>query len=223
MPESAALVFDLDNTLVHSRINFAAMRAGVFEILLAAGVVEAGTTHIAWPSVVDLIEIGKRHDAQQGTAIESDIWALVLEEERRGMELATVEDDAAQTLAALRGRGVPRAVLTNNARPATLAALKKFGLLNELDFVLARDDVPALKPAPDGLLLAQRCFGPSFRRLALVGDASIDGLAAQRAGLPFIAFRPRDGELEARGVEPWARIDSLAQVMELVDRLPAPR
>ena len=76
--------------------------------------------------------------------------------------------------------GLSLALLTNNARSAALAALDRFNLLDYLDLVLARDDVSSMKPSPAGLQLAQRCLGAD-KPMAMVGDASIDGVAANRA------------------------------------------
>ena len=50
---------------------------------------------------------------------------------------------------------------------------------------------------------------PEAEHIVVVGDSWVDGAAAQAGGVPFIAYRPDDAELEARGVVPIARITSL--------------
>jgi phosphoglycolate phosphatase len=134
------------------------------------------------------------------------------------MILASVEDDAAATLHDLKSEGAALALLTNNARPAALAALERFNLLEPFELVLARDDVPALKPSPAGLRLAAERLAP-VRTLAMVGDASIDGIAANRSGVPFIAFRPREADMDRRGIVRWATIQALADVPALLSAL----
>ena len=133
------------------------------------------------------------------------------------MELASVEDDAANVLRSLKSAGVGLAVLTNNARRAAAAALERFHLLHYLDVVLGRDDVSALKPSPAGLLHAVKILGPTS--VAMVGDASIDGIAANRAGVPFIAFRPTIADMDRRGVDRWATIHDLSEIATLLPRL----
>lgn len=151
--------------------------------------------------------------------MESALWQIVLEEERIGMAQATVEPNTAEVLGALVRSGTRLTVLTNNARSAALTALDQFELLDYFDFVLARDDVPALKPSPEGLLEARRRFAGATR-LAMIGDASIDGLAANRADVPFIAFRPRVEDLDRRGVVRWTTVTNLVELSALVHELP---
>ena len=48
------------------------------------------------------------------------------------------------------------------------------------------DDVPAPKPAPDGLLLCCRELGQDASQCVYVGDSPSDGLAARAAGMKSI-------------------------------------
>jgi phosphoglycolate phosphatase len=211
-----ALVFDLDNTLVHSTINFARARQRVLEAMLAANGTQDRAS-LDGLSTAELIEV-VRSDA--GSPLEDELWKIVGEEETQGMVNASIEEDAPVLLAALRERGVQTAVLTNNARVAAVAALERFQLIEYFDLILARDDVPALKPSPAGLLIARDQFHPASR-LAMVGDASIDGLAANRAGLPFIAFRATATDLAARGVDTWRSVKKFEEILGLIAFLPA--
>ena len=148
------------------------------------------------------------------------MWRIVEEYERAGMRVATVEPDAGPTLAELRRRGRPLGVLTNNARTAALEALRKFGLLPYFDAVLGREDVPAMKPSPSGLLVARERLGPRAEALMMVGDSYLDGLAARGAGCPFVGFRPRPGDLEEHGIEPVAVIQDLSELLDLQISMP---
>ena len=214
--DSVAIVFDLDNTLVHSRIDFPAMRQRVIDVVLEAGMSLAGDSPLTSLATAEIIDLAVRENAS--VEVLAGIWDAVTDEETRGMKLASVEDDAAEVLHSLKLAGVTLALLTNNAREATLAALERFSLLEHLDLVIARDDVPALKPSPAGLELA-RARIPGHGPLAMVGDASIDGIAANRAGIPFIAFRPREAEMDGRGVVRWATIQALSEVQALLPAL----
>jgi phosphoglycolate phosphatase len=217
-PSALGIVFDLDNTLVHSQIDFAGIRRDLGALLLESGAVSEPivTEGPKRRSIGQIIELGERYDAEHGTKLSPEMWALVEEYERAGMRLATIEPDAAPTLAELRRRGHPLGVLTNNARPAAFEALRKFGLLPYLDPVLGREDIPAMKPSPSGLLVARERFGPRAGRLIMVGDSYLDGLAAKGSGCPFIAFRPRAGDLEEHGIEPVAVIGDLRELLDLM-------
>lgn len=212
------IVFDLDNTLVHSRIDFAGIRRDLGALLLESGVVREPilTEGPKRRSIGQIIELGERHDAEHGTRLGSLMWEIVEEYERAGMRLATVEPDAAPTLAELRRRGHPLGILTNNSRTSALEALRKFGLLPYFDAVLGREDVPAMKPSPSGLHVARERFGDRAAGLIMVGDSYLDGLAARQGGHPFVGFRPRPGDLEEHGIEPRAIVGDLAELLDLL-------
>lgn len=192
------------------------MRRRVIAVIEDAGLrltADAPFTSLATAEIIELA-------VSQGASMEvlTGIWDAVTDEETRGMELATVEEDAAHTLRVLKDDGILLALLTNNARDAALAALERFDLLEHLDLVLARDDVTALKPSPVGLELARDQL-VSDGRLAMVGDATIDGIAANRASVPFIAFRPNENDMDRRNVVRWSTIQALSDVHALLTAL----
>jgi phosphoglycolate phosphatase len=212
-----AIIFDLDNTLVHSRIDFAAIRCALGELLLAADAIDQPvlTEGPRRRSIGQLIELGQQHDVVHGTRLAGEMWQIVEAYEREGMRLATVEPDSGPTLAELRRRGHALGILTNNARTSALEALRKFGLLPYLDPVLGREDVPVMKPSPSGLGVARERLGRRAARLLMVGDSYLDGLAASGAGCPFVAFRPRPGDLESHEIRPLAVITDLGELLHL--------
>ena len=50
---------------------------------------------------------------------------------------------------------------------------------------------------------------PTAAHVVVVGDSWVDGLAAQAARVPFVAYRPDHAELARRGVLVAATISSL--------------
>ncbi|SRR5579884_112035 len=216
-PAETLLIFDLDNTLVHSRIDFRGLRQAIIARLHAAGATDEPAEALLRYAIPELILLGEARAEQAGTTLVPELWRLVLEFETAGMEGASIEPGAGEVLARLRQRGHPLAVLTNNARPATLEALERFGLRRYFALVVSRDDVRALKPAPDGVEHALRAF--RARQALVIGDSWIDGMAARGAGVAFLAFQPRPRELESRGIRPVAVVQRL-QELEGLD-LPA--
>jgi phosphoglycolate phosphatase len=208
---SGLIVFDFDNTLVHSKIDFAGIRRELLELLLRVGHPEAADDGLMRLSIGQIIESGIAHDA----SVHDDAWRIVLEYETAGMIAATIEPGAAATLHSLRDLGFKLAVLTNNARPATLAALELFEMSGAFDLVLTRDEA-AMKPDPDGILIAMRELGIGAERTVMVGDSWMDGAAAARAGVQYIGFQPRPGLLEERGVASWAVVQQLTELMPLL-------
>ena len=207
---SGLVIFDLDNTVVHSAIDFAAIRRDLIALLRGRGAAPGSDAELTRLSIGQIIALGEAHDRRAGTDLGAASWRIVLEYERVGMRRATVEEGAAGSLRALRDARFRLAVLTNNARPATLEALDKFGLTAEFDLVISRDEV-AMKPDPAGIALARATLEPAGRTV-MVGDSWLDGTAARRAGVPFIAFRPRPGVLEERAIPVWTVVERLGEL-----------
>ncbi len=207
------VVFDLDNTLVHSRIDFLGIRNAIIARLLDAGALDAQPANPRQHAIPEWLDIAANYDP----ALATELWLVVDRFEREGMVHGTVEPDARATLDRLHTAGLRLAVLTNNSLGSAEAALERFDLRAPLDLVLARDLVPALKPAGDGVGLAHTRLGggPTW----VVGDSYLDGLAAERAavGARFIAFRADPTDLAARGVKTWASIRTLAELPSLLD------
>jgi phosphoglycolate phosphatase len=206
------VVFDLDNTLVHSRIDFLGIRQAIIARLLESGVLAAPPADPRARAIPEWLELAEHHDRR----LSAELWQLVDQYEREGMLVGTVEDDARPVLDCLRRSGVRLGVLTNNSLSSAEAALERFDLRAPLELVLARQTVPALKPSGMGVRQAHLALGggPTF----VVGDSYIDGQAAERAqvGARFVAFRANLADLAARGVEPWAVTTQLDQVPPLV-------
>src|SRR5579859_3671908 len=211
-PRQPIVVFDLDNTLVHSRIDFMGIRQIVIRRLLEVGALDASPPDPRMRAIPEWLDLAAAHDPQ----LAAELWTVVDQFERDGMVHGTIEPDARQTLDRLKTAGLRLAVLTNNSLGSAEAALERFDLRAPLELVLAREVVPALKPDGSGVVKAHTALGrgPTF----VVGDSYIDGLATQRAdvGARFIAFRPNLADLLARGVEPWATAAALADVPDLV-------
>src|SRR5262249_14120485 len=149
-------------------------------------------------------------------ALEPDVWDVALDHERRAMEVAALEPGALAAVVGARRRGFATAIWTNNARELTVPALARLGLADELDVVVTRDDMRALKPDPDGWRVIAEHFGKlpdgagALHDAVVVGDSWVDGVAAAKAGIPFIAYRARQEELDRWQVKPIVHLADLA-------------
>ena len=155
-------------------------------------------------SGAELFDLVRREAAH----LEAELLAIPVAHERRAMAKATLEPFAGEALAAMKQLGFATAVWTNNDRVVADHVLARFGLLAHLDLVVTRDDVRRLKPDPDGVRVVRERW-PDAARIVVVGDSWVDGVAAQAAGVPFIAYRPDVAEMEQRRVVIAARIQSL--------------
>src|SRR5688500_600304 len=142
---TAVVISDFDNTLVHSTIDFVGIRRDSIALWRGHHVTDQPAVYYQLLSIVQIMHYATIHDDNSDHALMPVAWRIVLDYERAGMQAATIEDGASEELEVLRGDGFRLAVLTNNARQATLEALHQFNLSNAFDLVLTRDEV-AMKP-----------------------------------------------------------------------------
>ena len=88
-----------------------------------------------------------------------------------------------ETLAALRGRGVKLAVVTNKEGRYTATVLKAHQLAHLFDRVVSGDTLPRKKPDPAGIQSCLDQFSVPLERALFVGDSSIDVATARNAGV----------------------------------------
>lgn len=182
------LLFDLDGTLVDS--------APAITAALARFLEEAGRPALAEPQVRLLIGDGapvlvERALALTGAPAAGETLATEIRRYVAILEQTPLAPDAAypgvaETLAALRGRGWPLALVTNKPAGATRQTLRWTGLDGLFDAVQCGDSGAGLKPSPGPLLAALGRLAPADRA-AMIGDNAHDVAAAHAAGLPAIA------------------------------------
>ena len=161
------VIFDLDGTLVDSRLDFEVIRR---EMGLPAGV-----------PILEAV-------AQTESAAERDrLQAILHRHELAGAEQATLFDGVPEFLQWLEAQGLPRAVLTRNSRASTDIVLARLGL--QFDRVLTREGAPP-KPDPAGLLVISRAWNIRPAELLFCGDYLFDLEAGSRAGMVTALFAP---------------------------------
>jgi phosphoglycolate phosphatase len=213
-PRDIVLIFDMDNTVLGSNIDFAAIRRALGAMLREAGATNESDERLRRLSIGELVACGAAQDRGRGTALVPAMWAIIMAHEAEGLRGAAALDGAPEVLAALRARGYRLAILTNNSRAAALPALETAGLAGAADAVVTRDDVPAMKPAADGAIETLRRLGPA-RRAYVIGDSWIDGSAAAGAGARFIAYRRTAEDLRPHGLRPWRVIEHLGELLTI--------
>ena len=207
------VVFDLDNTLVHSRIDFLGIRTAVIERLVQVGALHQAPADPRSRAIPEWLDLAAAHDPH----LAAELWLLVDRFEREGMLHGTVEADTRACLDRLRDAGLRLAVLTNNSLGSADAALERFDLRATVrpgagarggDGAQARRRRVWRKPT--GTSAVARPTSSATR--------TSTGSPPQRAavGARFIAFRANAAELAARGVRPWAAIQALVQLPRLL-------
>lgn len=88
-----------------------------------------------------------------------------------------------QMLQTLKQQGKKLAVFTGKARESLDYSLQELGLTDLFDLTISDCDVEHSKPAPDGLLLAQRHFNLPAEQIIYFGDSEADVISGQQAGV----------------------------------------
>ncbi|HUG37319.1 MAG TPA: HAD-IA family hydrolase [Candidatus Limnocylindrales bacterium] len=199
---ASVCVFDLDHTLVSSPLDLRAVGREMEAFVRERGV-PLPTRELRW-SAPEMLALVRR----EAPHLERDLLAIPVSHERAAMAAAILEPFAVETVAAMRQLGHATAIWTNNDRVVADFVLGRLGLAPHLDLVVTRDDVAHLKPDPDGLRVVRGRW-PDAEHIVVVGDAWVDGAAANAGGVPFIAYRADHEELARRGVTIAAAINSL--------------
>ena len=167
LAEIYAVVFDLDGTLVDSRLDFPAMRA------------ETGC-----PAGTGLLEY-QAQLATEGQRLR--MGEIIHRYEMTGATTASWMPGAQALLAHMDRAAMPIGIFTRNSREAAGLMIESLGI--PCTDLVAREDAAA-KPDPEGLHLFIRRWQLSASRLLSVGDFSYDLEAARNADIRACLYDP---------------------------------
>jgi HAD superfamily hydrolase (TIGR01509 family) len=178
-----AALFDFDGTLVHTDIDFVAMKGAVLAIVAEAGVETA--------PLRDRDALAIVRDVRQRLGSEEKRFVAKCEAAMIACELAALRgavaaSGAAELLAWLRARDVRIGIVTRNSRIAVSLILQGIPLPH--DVLLTRDDVARTKPDPAHLQAALDQLGVVPGDAVMVGDHVMDIVAGRAARMRSIAI-----------------------------------
>ncbi|HEY0514823.1 MAG TPA: HAD-IA family hydrolase [Thermoanaerobaculia bacterium] len=179
----AALVFDLDGTLIDSRRDITTainrMRA------------ELSLPPLALATVITMVGEGARLLVERalGPGFSPEQVDAALARYLQLYEDVCLDETRAypgieEMLAVLAGR-YPLALLSNKGEALSRKILDGLGLSRFFREILGGDSLPTRKPDPSGLLVLAGRLGVPLDHLLLVGDTWIDAETAHNAGSPF--------------------------------------
>lgn len=154
------VIFDLDGTLLESRLDFAAMRKA-----------------IDCPSDTDILVFIAAISCEKARG---HAESLVLQHELTDAKTAGWLTIGKQMVEKVTAAGLPMAIVTRNSREATALKLKNNNV--PITRVLTREDAPP-KPDPTALLTIANEWGFTPQECLYVGDYIYDRLAAENAGM----------------------------------------
>jgi HAD superfamily hydrolase (TIGR01549 family) len=189
------VIFDLDGTLVDSRLDFNAIRREM-QIPDGQPILEALDEMPEGDYKSECLRILKRH-------------------EQAGAEQATLIPGVREFLSELTRRDIRQGVLTRNSRESTQQVTERLGL--EFSIVLTREDAPP-KPDPKGLLLICEKWGISVERTIFIGDYLFDLQAGRNAEIRGVLYCP--GDLPEYANEADFVIRDFSEAHQLIDEFP---
>jgi HAD superfamily hydrolase (TIGR01509 family) len=209
--EDAAIVFDCDGVLLDTEAAWTRAETTLFarygrsygfedkRLLIGGSLADTGRA-------LERL-LGEGRTAEQLT---EELVELAAEEFGRGVEPMP---GAVELIEKLRGRR-PIAVASNSIRRLVDVALDGSGLAGTFEAVIAGDEVPNPKPAPDIYLEACRRLGISAETAVAVEDSPTGAEAARAAGLfvigiPYLADLGFEADLTGRSLDDpavWAAL-----------------
>lgn len=181
-----AVLFDLDGTLVESRIDFDGMRRDVLRLAAERGV---GPDLLAGLDILEMIARASERvsdPAELRAAAERALTAIEVAAAAGTGEMP----GALELLGSLEADGIRVGIVTRNCRRVVTEILGRIPLPHGV--LLTRDEVPRVKPDPEHLLLAAAALGVAPERVVMVGDHRMDVRAGRAAGMGTVGLLGRD-------------------------------
>jgi phosphoglycolate phosphatase len=208
--EVRALIFDLDGTLIDSKLDLA--------LAVNAALAEMGRGPLPHDQIFGYIGQGAP------SLIARSLGDGATEDEcRRGLEffiqyysIHKLDNTAAypgvrETLDAL--SGMPMAVLTNKPVGASRGILRGLGLADHFQIIYGGNSFERKKPDPMGVETILREFSATPAQVMVVGDSEIDVQTARNAGTWICGVTYGFGSHRLAEFPPDLLVDSLTQLL----------
>lgn len=187
----SAVIFDLDGTLIHSKIDFSEMKRSLIGIYREYGVPATivSMDHTLTDNMKNardyLVEVV---DVNNINKLEALVESKLEEIELRTLPLVRPVENAREVLDHLRSKDIGVGILTRGSRRYARSALKITGLEPLIDHMVCRDDSPWWEAKPNGVSLLRlvRKMGVRSQDCLVVGDHIMDMKCALRVGALFV-------------------------------------
>ena len=223
------IIFDLDGTLISLHVDGTAFRREIARELTHSGFrmdlieVSSGGLYIQ-----DMLDLAKSQIDQGQVMVDYDgvrrrTFQALDELEVGWIRHSQLLPGAEALLTRLSGEGkapITLALLTNSGRAATRYAMETLGFKRYFQKTFTRDDLPAMKPRPQGITTALKTLGLGEGEVLYVGDSPTDIIAARGAGIRIASVASGRYDVEAlRKLGPDFVLGSLSELEGLVPRL----
>jgi phosphoglycolate phosphatase len=208
------VLFDLDGTLIDSRLDLA---NAVNNALRVVGLPEQTEAEIT-PHVGNGLRVllGEIMGPVAESVLDRGITAFSEFYDEHCVDLTVWYPGVADFVRSTRG-AKKFAVVTNKPERFAIKIVKKLGLLDELPVIIGGDTLPQRKPHPAPVLKALSALGAETGSALMVGDGFQDVVAGQTAGvLTCIAEYGYGFRSTSLDLKPDFKIRSFAELKEIV-------
>ncbi len=214
------VIFDLDDTLVLSTVDYARFKRRIIERIASAGK-DDPRLYNHEEGIISLISRYKERMSARGET--ADWIAAELAEFDRIMDYVELErvhetreiPGARELLATLKAHSIKTGILTRGCGEYVKAVLDLTDLAQLVDAVECRNSHVPPKPNPEPYWRLVERLGLRPEETVFVGDHHIDIACARNAGVPFIGVMTGDlSDRELRDAGSAEVFESVAQISE---------
>lgn len=199
-----AVIFDLDDTLIRSRIDYAGVKRSLISFFVSHGV----EPHLLNENMLNLEIFRAAGESLRSKNLPEELIRRVFEGakaildnyELKALDGVRLMEGALDALDALKRMGLKIGIVTNSCREYTVRVIEMFSLNKYVDAFVTRDDVSNLKPDPEHLLKALEALGVPASEAVFIGDHWIDAVCAERANVRFILLRNERWKFKETGI-----------------------
>ena len=212
-----ALVWDLDGTLIHFKINSIKARRKAIKVLTDNGIPKKKLS-ITLP-ILDNIRFSKilfneyEIPEREIEEILKLVNNAVIEVEYEAAINATLIEGIEEVLVFAKKQNLKQAIFTFNTHDNAVISLKTVGIIDYFDVIAGRDDIKNLKPHPDHLNNICKRLNIDCNEIIVVGDTSRDIEAALNVGAHSIALETRIPAFLSR--EMFQKADKIIKQVEI--------
>ena len=189
-----AIIWDLDGTLIHFKIDFIRARREAIKILKKYGVPKnlltvKGSILENVSKSRDYFQSNNTYESQKITQIINEVDGEINKIEYEAALQASHIDGIEEVLEFVERKNLKQAIFTFNTHRNAEISLQKVKLMKFFELIIGRDNVENMKPHPDHLLSICKSLDVLPSEIIVIGDSSRDIEAALNVGAKSIAIK----------------------------------
>ena len=216
-----AIVWDLDGTLIHFKIDWLRARREAIRILKTQGVPKHILT--VKSSILDNIRLAREffeisgYENKKIETIIQKVDQVVNEIEYEAALEATAVNGIETVLEFIKYKNLKQAIYTFNTYRNAKVSLEKTGMLHYFDVIIGRDHVKNAKPHPEHLTMICDRLNVNPSNIIVIGDNHRDIEGALNVGAKSIALKTKLTKLT--NLEILEKADKIIEESEIPTKL----